>query len=72
MIDERLIRSALTRALLGMGYPSSSVSDYVRGAAKPSLDRAAEIERQIGIPAAAWAKGVPLLEMWNHLKIRSE
>ena len=71
MQDLDLTRIALSRRLTSLGYPSSTVSDYVHGRAKPSLERAAEIEAKIGIPASAWVNGVPLAEMQAELNKRS-
>lgn len=64
-MDSEIAKVALTRALRRLGYRRATISDLVNGKSKPTIDRAAEIEREIGIPAAAWSAGVPLQEMWN-------
>lgn len=72
MIDEKLIKGALSRHLVAIGYSQSMASEMVNGHKKPSLSKAAEIEKRFGIPAAAWVSGVPLQETWEQLKMRSE
>lgn len=59
-----LAKKALQLALTDFGYSAGMVSDLINGNRKPSLEKATEIEEQIGIPASAWQAGVPLDQMW--------
>lgn len=68
----RFARLALSERLRGLGYSDGMASDMASGKRKPSIDRAALIEKSLNIPAAIWAERVPLQEMWNILKRTSE
>lgn len=72
MIDQKLVKGALARWLISVGYSQPMASEMVNGHKKPSLMKAAEIEKKFGIPAASWADGVPLEKTWEQLKLRSE
>lgn len=67
-----LAQIALRRSLEEIGYSKAGASELAAGKRKPSIERAADIERRIGIPAAAWADGPPLQQMWNIMKKRAD
>lgn len=71
-----LARIALRRALVEvkeLDISSTAAFDLVAGRYKPGLQRAADIERLIHIPAKAWAtKDEPAREMWRLLTMRAD
>lgn len=71
MIDEKLVKGALSRWLIDIGYSQSMASELVNGNRRPSLSMAAKVETKYGIPAASWNTGPPLNECWKQLKMRA-
>ena len=66
-----IARKTLAGYLVSIGYTKGMASLMVNGLRKPSLERAAEIEREFGIPASAWATRVPLQETWDFIVKRA-
>lgn len=66
------IRLALADMLREIGVSHTSASELVNGKKKPSLARAADIEKRLGIPATAWVERVPIKETLEIMKRRCE